>query len=71
MSGIFNMASKAETISFELEVTINLIRERSMSSTDFDEIYVLTRLLDMIQRDVLGLSNELYSLDRSARLKAA
>lgn len=69
-SDIWDMASKAETISSELKVTIKVMRDHLMTSTDFDEIHVFTRALDALQKDVFDLSNELYSLHRSAQPKA-
>lgn len=71
MSNIQEIADKAETISSELKFTIKVMRDHLMTSTDFDEIYVFTRVLDALQKDVFDLSNELYSLHRSAQPKAA
>jgi hypothetical protein len=66
-----DMSDKAGMIALELKSTIKLIRERFINSTDFDEIHLLTKLLDLIQKDALNLSNELFALHQSAQPKAA
>lgn len=71
MSDIGDMADKASMIALELGGTTKLIRERLFNNTDFDEIYLLTKLLDMIHQDALNLSNDLLALHQSAHPKAA
>lgn len=71
MSDIGDMADKASMIALELEGTTRLIREHLIDNTDFAEIHLFTKLLDMIHQDALNLSNDLFALHQSAQPKAA
>lgn len=63
----------ASDISLEMELTIKMIRDHieTTGDTDFEKISLLTKLLDMLQKDASNLSNRLFALHENLNQEAA